>query len=132
MYPTSSRASEFATNGTKRKLLAPECGCRSERRDREFIVGSATRNQHRLVVRVLDVGGENMSLHVCTASGQQNIVRGAINGKDGGPDGFLEEVRDPPVTLLVKGADRDSSDNNRSTLNQGWESDGTLDRTWLR
>ena len=90
------------------------------------------RKRHLLLIRVLDVCGEDTSLHACTGGGQQNIVRGAINGKDGGPDGFLEEVRDPPVTLLVKGADRDSSDNNRSTLNQGWESDGTLDRTWLR
>ena len=42
-----------------------------------------------------------------------------IDGKGGGPDGFLEELRDPQVALLVKKADRDSSDNNRSMLTRG-------------
>lgn len=38
-----------------------------------------------------------------------------IDGKHGGPDRFLKEFRDPPVTLFVKGADRNSSSNNRLT-----------------
>ena len=33
---------------------------------------------------------------------------------NGGPDGLLEQFRDPPVALLVKRADCDSSDNNVS------------------
>ena len=43
---------------------------------------------------------------------------GVNRWKGHGPGGFLEE-RDPPVALLVKRADRDSSDNNRSTLIRG-------------
>jgi len=37
-----------------------------------------------------------------------------IDGKDGGPDRFFEEFRDPPVTLFVEGTDRDGP-NDRST-----------------
>ena len=68
--PKPSGAGEFTTNGTKQKLLAPECGCKSERRDRESFVRSAVRNQHRLVAHVLDLGGENTSLHVRVTRGQ--------------------------------------------------------------
>ena len=62
--------------------------------------------QHLLLNRVLDTCGEDTSLHVCTASGQQYSVWVPIDGKDGGPDGFLE-LRDPPVALLVEGTDYD-------------------------
>ena len=48
------------------------------------------------------------------------------NGKDGGPDGFLEEFRDPPVALLVERADRDSPGSNWPTLTR----DNTLGPTW--
>ena len=82
----------------------------------DTIIGSDMRKRHRLPIHVLDVRGENPGLHVRTASDQQHIVRVPINGKDGGPDGFLEEFRDPPVALLVEGVDRDGSDNSRSTL----------------
>ena len=38
-----------------------------------------------------------------------------IDRKDSRSDRFLEELRDPPVALFIKGADRNSPDNNRST-----------------
>ena len=71
------------------------------------------REKYPLLVDILDICRENTSFHVCTSSGQQDVVRVPIDGKDGRPDRFLEELRDPPVTLFVKGADRDGSDNNR-------------------
>ena len=114
--PNPSRTSEFATEGTERKFLIPECACRSEQYNREFIVRTATRKWRRLPNYVLDVRGKNSSLHVRAASGQQHIVRVPIDGKDGGLDGFLEKIRDPLIALVVEKADRDSSDNNRSRL----------------
>ena len=71
------------------------------------------RGQYPLLVDILDVRGKDTSLHVCTSSGQQDIVRMPVDGKDSRSDRFLEELRDPPVALFVEGADRDGS-NNRS------------------
>ena len=71
------------------------------------------RKEHRLHIHVLNVRGENTSLHVRTTCNQQSIIRVPVDGKDGG---FLRELRDPPAALLVKGADRHGSGNNRSRL----------------
>ena len=71
------------------------------------------RGQYPLLVDILDVRGKDTSLHVCTSSSQQDIVRMPVEGKDSRSDRFLEELRDPPVALFVEGADRDGS-NNRS------------------
>ena len=82
--------------------------------------------QHRLIVHVRDVCGEDTSLHVCITGSQQNIIRVPIDGKDGGPGRFLEEFRDPPVAPLVKKANLDNSDKNRSTLTRVGKTDGTV------
>ena len=60
------------------------------------------RERHRLLVQVLDVRGENTNNHICATCNQRNNVRVPIGGKDGGPDGFLEKLRDPLVALLAK------------------------------
>ena len=89
---------------------------------REFTGSSRTRKLRLLLVYILDVRREHAGLHVRTSSGQQDIVRMPTDGKDGGPDRFLEELRDPPITLLIKRADRDRPDNdqlvNPSNTNQ--------------
>ena len=88
-------------------------------------VGAGLKNNHKStispgtkgrtppLVNVLDVCREYTSLHVCTSSGQQDVVRVPVDRKDGRPDRFLEELRNPPVALFIKGAYRDSSDINR-------------------
>jgi len=86
------------------------------------------REKHPLLVDIPDICGENTSLHVCTSSGQQNVVRMPIDGKDCRPDGFLEEFRDPPVALFVKGADRDSSDGRLTAIRVALTND-TAERT---
>ena len=84
------------------------------------------RKQHRLIFHVLDGCGENTILHVCITGSQQNIIRMPIDGKDGGPGRFLEEFRDPPVALLVKRANLDSSENSRSMLTRVGKPDSTV------
>ena len=54
-----------------------------------------------------------------------------IDRKDGGPDGGLEELRDQPVTLFIKGADGDSSYNSRSTSFQVTRKNTTVSYTQL-
>ena len=44
VHPIPSGASKFTTNGTERKLFIPEYGCRPEEHNREFIQGSAVKN----------------------------------------------------------------------------------------
>ena len=80
---------------------------------RESTISSRMRDWRSLLVYILDVRREYAGLHVCASSGQQNIVRVPVDGKDGGPDRFLEELRDPPITLLIKRADSDRPDNNQ-------------------
>ena len=74
------------------------------------------RGKRSLLVDILDICRENTSLHICTSSGQQDVVRMPIDGKDSRPDGFLEELRDPPVTLFVKGANRNGSNDQSTTI----------------
>jgi len=86
------------------------------------------KEKHPLLVDILDICRKNTSLHICTSSGQQDVVRMPIDGKNGRPDGFLEELRDPPVTLFVKGADRDGS-NDRLTAIRTAPTDNAAKRT---
>lgn len=83
--------------------------------DLKFTTPSGTKIKRLLLVRVLNICREHTSFHIRTSRGQQDVVRVPIDRKDGGPDWFLEELRDPPVTLLIKGTDRNSPDNNRRT-----------------
>ena len=72
--------------------------------------------KHPLLVNILDICRENASLHVCASSGQQDIVRMPIDGKNGRPDRFLEEFRDPPVALFVEGTNRDGSEDESTAI----------------
>jgi len=129
VHPTPSRAREFTTDGTEWKLFTPEGGRGPEGRSNKFTISSGTRERYSLLVHVLDVCRENTSLHVRTAGSQQDIVRVPIDGKNSGPDRFLEELRDPPVTLFVKGTDRDSSGENRSTSARIAPTNNVVNRT---
>jgi len=87
MDPTTGR--EFTKDITKGELGTPRGG-------------------FRLVIDSLDVTGEDTGLEVGGTAGDEDIVGVPINGEDGGADGLLDVLADPPIIILLKVTDGDA------------------------
>ena len=61
------------------------------------------------LIDILDVRREHTRLHVCAASGEEDVVGVPIDGQDGRTDGLLEQAGHPPVALGVERADCDGA-----------------------
>ena len=68
----------------------------------------------RALVHILDVGGEDASLHVSATGRKKDIVGMPIDGEHCRADGLLEQARDPPVVVRIEGANSDGATNTQS------------------
>jgi len=62
-----------------------------------------------LLINTLDVSREDTGLEVRRTAGNQNVVGMPVDGEDGGADGLLDVLADPPIVFLFKVADGDAS-----------------------
>lgn len=90
LNPASRVIEIFTTNGVERETLAP--GTR-------LWTG----------INALDEAGEDTSMGIGGASGQQHRVRVPCKSGDGTPNGLLQVLRNPPIVLLLEVADGDDT-----------------------
>ena len=126
--PTCSRASEFTTNSSKQKLFTPECGCRSEKHTREFIVASAITNNTDFLSTSLIYTENTRAITPAlpaaskTLSGCQSTERAVdLMGflRSFGTHQLLPSSKRQIAMVLI-------------TIGQGWETDGGVGRTQPR
>jgi len=55
-----------------------------------------------LVIDTLDPAGEDAGLEVGGTGGDEDVVGVPVDAEDGGADGALDELADPPVVVLLK------------------------------